>query len=49
LPAARLQCAVGTNDLPSWPDQVGGQKSYVSTAATHVKNAHACGHSGLLE
>jgi len=34
--------AVGTNNLPSRPNQVGGQKSYVPTTAPHVKNAHAC-------
>src|SRR6266851_5091262 len=41
--------AVGTNNLPSWPNQVGGQKSYVPTTATHVKNPHARADPGLLE
>jgi predicted metal-binding protein len=47
-PLRGCSSAVGTNNLPSWSNQVGGQKSYVSTTATHVKNAHACVDPGLL-
>src|SRR6516225_10627391 len=36
-----------TDDLSAWSDQFRGQKSYVSTAATHIKNAHASTDPGL--
>jgi hypothetical protein len=41
--------AVCTDDLAAFPDEVCGQKGYVTSAATHIKNAHACTNAGLLQ
>jgi len=42
-------CPVDTNDRSAWSDQFRSQKSYISAAATHIKNAHASGDPGLLQ
>jgi hypothetical protein len=50
-PCSLHRCSgpIDTNDLSAWPYEAGGQKRHVSTAATHVKNAHARAEPGLLQ